>query len=78
MVHDALEMLVADETDGGVTEVDELGDDVVGEEMNESPMRSEADVDKLEVVVTVERNGAVCSSLLCGSVYALLFRLPGV
>ena len=78
MVHDALEMLVVDETDGGVTEVDELGDDVIGEEMNESSMRSEADVDKLEVVVTVERYGAVCSYLLCGSVYALLSRLPGV
>ena len=34
MVHDALEMLVDDETAGCVTEVDGLGVDVVGAEMN--------------------------------------------
>ena len=41
----------------GVTEVGGLGDDVVGAEMNESPMSLEADVDEL-VVVTVEREEA--------------------
>ena len=33
-----MEALVVDETAGGVTEVDRLGDDIVGAEMNESPM----------------------------------------
>ena len=45
----------------GVTEVGGLGDDVVGAEMNESPMSLEADVDEL-VVVTVEREEAVTTS----------------
>ena len=42
----------------GVTEAGGLNDDVVGAEMNESPLSSEADVDELVVVVTVEREEA--------------------
>ena len=45
MVSDALEMLVVDEAARVVTENDGRGDDVVGAEMNELPMPSEADVD---------------------------------
>ena len=49
----------------GVTEAGGLGDDVVGAEMNESPMSSEADVDDLVVVVTVDREEAeVTKSLM--------------
>ena len=46
MVHDALGMLGIDETDGGITEIDGFGDHVVGAEMNESPMPSEAGVNE--------------------------------
>ena len=46
-------MLVVDEMVEDVTEAGGLGDDVVGAEMNESSMSSEADVCEL-VVVTVE------------------------
>ena len=65
MVYDALEMLVIGKTAGGVTEVDGLGDDVVGAEMNESPMPSEADIDELVVVATVQRDEAAMSSGVC-------------
>ena len=51
-------MLVVDEMVEDVTEAGGLGDDVVGAEMNESSMSSEADVCEL-VVVTVEREEAV-------------------
>ena len=52
MVSDALEMLVVDEAARVVTENDGRGDDVVGAEMNESPMPSGFDVEELVVVVT--------------------------
>ena len=59
-----MEMLVVGEMVEGVTEAGGLGDDVVGAEMNESPMSSEADVDELVVVVTVEREEAVVNKSL--------------
>ena len=51
----------------GVTEAGGLGDDVVGAEMKESSMSSEADVDELVVVVTVEREEAVVNKSLTPS-----------
>ena len=57
-------MLLVDETVEGVTRAAGLGDDVVGVEINESPMSSEADVDELVVVVTVEREEAVVNKSL--------------
>ena len=57
-------MFVVEKMVEGVTEDGGLGDDVVGAEMNESPMSSEADVDELVVVVTVEREEAVVNKSL--------------
>ena len=65
-VHDALDMLVV-EIVKGVTEASGLGDDVVGAEMNESPMSSEAAVDELVAVVTVELEEAVVNKSLMPS-----------
>ena len=59
-------MLVVDEMVEDVTEAGGLGDDVVGAEMNESSMSSEADVCEL-VVVTVEREEAVVNTSLMPS-----------
>ena len=59
-------MLVVDEVVEGVTQAGGLGDDVVGTEMNESPMSSEADVE-LVVVVSVEREEAVVNMSLMPS-----------
>ena len=53
-----MKMLVVDEMVEGVTAAGRLGYDVVGAEMNESPMSSETDVE-LVVAVTVEREEAV-------------------
>ena len=52
-------MLVVGEMVEGVTEAGGLGDDVVGAEVNESPMSSEAGVDELAAVVTLEREESV-------------------
>ena len=60
-------MLVVGEMVEGVTEAGGLGDDVVGAEMNESPMCSEADVDELVAVVTVELEEAVVNKSLMPS-----------
>ena len=60
-------MFVVEKMVEGVTEDGGLGDDVVGAEMNESPMFSETDVDELVVVVTVEREDAVVDKPLLPS-----------
>ena len=60
-------MLAVDEMVEGVTEAGGLGDDAVGAEMNESPMSSEADVDELVAVLTVERNEPVVNKSLMSS-----------
>ena len=60
-------MLIVDEMVEGVTEAGGLGDDVVGAEMNESPMFSEADIDELVPVVTVGREEAVVNKSLMPS-----------
>ena len=57
-------MLLVDETVEGVTRAAGLGDDVVGVEINESPMSSEADVDELAAVVTIGRVEAVNKFLI--------------
>ena len=60
-------MLVVDEMVEGVTEGGGIGDDVVGNEIDESPTSSEADVDERVAVVTVEREEAVVHKSLMPS-----------
>ena len=60
-------MFVVEKMVEGVTEDGGLGDDVVGAEMNESPMSSDANVDELVVVVTVERETAEVNKCLMPS-----------
>ena len=55
-------MLVVDEMVEGVTEGGGIDDDVIGNEIDESPTSSEADVDERVAVVTVEREEAVTTS----------------
>ena len=60
-------MLVVDEMVEGVTEGGGIDDDVVGNEIDESPTSSEADVDERVAVVTVEREEAVVHKSLMPS-----------